>query len=107
MLFALYTDPTWGIGVTETGAATFRSGFRLHAGGPFPTSRALEAQSSAKAARVEASVGAAPRDEVAGRVTKVGGSASLLVVPPGQEVSRTDFATAASAYREASDATTE
>ncbi len=93
--------------MTETGAVTFRSGFRLHAGGPFPTSRTLGAQSSAKVASAAASADAVPLNEATERVTKVGGPASLLVAQPNKDVSGIDFASAASAYREASDVTAE
>lgn len=97
----------WGIDVTGIGAATFHSGFRLHAGGPFPTSRAIEAQSTAKAANApgRTSVHPAPPDEGTGRVTRVGGSASLLAVLPESDVPTSDFASVARAYGEASDDT--
>lgn len=90
--------------MTGIGAAAVRSGFRLHAGGAFPTSRTLEAQSSAKVTSVEASAHEFQVEKAAERVVMVGGSASLLV-QPNQEISTSDFASAVEAYRETGDVT--
>jgi len=96
--------------VSGIGVGTFYSGFRLHMGGPFPTSRQLEARSAGKAANASATAAVSGPALVNGeleRVTKVGGSASLLAVRAGSDAATSDFASVAAAYGEASDVTPE
>ncbi|MDW6026584.1 hypothetical protein SAZ10_32970 [Mesorhizobium sp. BAC0120] len=94
------------------------SGFRLHPGAPYPTSRSLEARPGARAASssvdsaaepvrpvdltpvaVEQAIGHARVEEWAARVS-AGGPTSLLVARPALDGATPQYPSAVEAYRE-------
>jgi hypothetical protein len=101
-----------------TQPVTLYSGFRLHVGGPYPTSRALEARprgtvaspesggkplSTADAARYAEALHSASILEWVGRAASVGGLTSLLAAGSQANVFAANNSVAAEAYRDESE----
>jgi hypothetical protein len=104
-------------GVTKIAPTSLYSGFRLHPGAPYPTSRSLEARPAARAAgpavamnqparpadltpvAVEDAMDHARIEEWAARVA-AGGPTSLLVARPALDGATPHYPAAVEAYRE-------
>lgn len=89
--------------MTDIGATRFYSGFRLHPGGAFPTSRTLDAQprTAPGLQPAETSLNQAPA--VQWGITVVGGLLPVLVQSPGPDSTAPTSNWVIEAYREIGD----
>jgi hypothetical protein len=88
--------------VTDVKNTIFHSGFRLHPGGPFPTSRSLETRPSADALRNTAmSSEEESRIEGAAGPARIGGPTAFLLTRSDIEPLAPDLSSVTKAYREA------